>query len=799
MAELGSLQSGFRPVAYEEHSAPLQPLNIDPTQLVDTGPVSKAKANSVLYGTISKTLEDLPQTIIGSYLKGKQVGTQIAANNILQKAAQGETPNVPLGTNVTPDGMTYSQPNPYAAATAKADLESKAASTAHLKAETRALNGPMDSLDDFWSNGGDAAVPDANGFTTTNGSVFGLVPSGKMDANGKPIFKQDPNDKTDAGTPGFDPTKGAWGDNIKDPSLNGVALTPQAMQRAGIDPNSKQSPAQQGYVAQIRMPNGDGYVMPIVDKKGKEGVDFTYGAYSRIGGNMSEPNGGNIPGVSYKIVKVNSAPATPPAAPSSAPATAGMPAPTPGVRRSRPSDMRFSDDVDTGDDGALSGDDDETQGDDAVSTAERGISGILSGNTPDQSAMQPGSQQQARSTVMPFAPSQGALSDDGGDTTPSQPGAQQGQPRQSQAQITQRPSTGPTADRRVMADGSILEHPDANTYIRHLPTGESLMYQRGQARPTILHDKNTSIGYDNAADAVADFTQNKGLYPTEFTTGEDGKVHVAKAVASQKYSDKAMATIAKAGYTPTPGEPESSAVMNAMKLQAENNELNPYQQQQFDSLAKDMKGNKRLQTIAKAQAAIEDLHAVLHSDHPNPFDVKAALDAFSPIANQGQPLGPRMAQMLKSGSPTFQKLQGFIGDMENLITAGKGGQQQTMLPDAQIKQMRETADTIYGQQKQDADYILNAYRKDTRNKHLVDGSNADSIFAQMGLANNADAQPAQQKPSAAKNSGTRQDPFPAPSSQDEYNAMPEGAFYRWKDGSLKQKTTPARVAGAIPG
>ncbi len=137
-----------------------------------------------------------------------------------------------------------------------------------------------------------------------SGSVFGLVPDG---AGG---YMADPNDRTDSKVPGFDPNKGAYGANIKDPSLKGAAVSIADMRAAGIDPEHPGN-------AMVEVTGSDGtpHRYPIVDKLGTPGrVDFTLGAYNELGGPQSK-GGGLIPNLQTKIIPGDSgtsAPSIPP-------------------------------------------------------------------------------------------------------------------------------------------------------------------------------------------------------------------------------------------------------------------------------------------------------------------------------------------------------------------------------------------------------------------------------------------------------------------------------------------------------
>lgn len=132
----------------------------------------------------------------------------------------------------------------------------------------------------------------SQGFKTAEGSVFATVPDGRGG-----LSSADPNDVTDANVPGFSATKGAWGANIKDPNLKGVALTPRELAMAGVD---MKNPS--GHAVEV-LKDGKVFTYPIVDKLGKEGrIDFTGPAYNELGGPQNR-NGGTIPNLNYRIVR----------------------------------------------------------------------------------------------------------------------------------------------------------------------------------------------------------------------------------------------------------------------------------------------------------------------------------------------------------------------------------------------------------------------------------------------------------------------------------------------------------------
>jgi hypothetical protein len=152
------------------------------------------------------------------------------------------------------------------------------------------------------NGGGTSASSSAQpGGATVSGSVFGLVPDGRGGA------MNDPQDSVDAakGIRGFNPAAGAWGANIKDPTLQGVAVTPQMLASAGVDLKNTPvdaSGAIASHVAQVTMPDGTVKNYPIVDKLGTPGrVDFTYGAWQDMGGPNAR-GGGTIPGLNVQVV-----------------------------------------------------------------------------------------------------------------------------------------------------------------------------------------------------------------------------------------------------------------------------------------------------------------------------------------------------------------------------------------------------------------------------------------------------------------------------------------------------------------
>jgi len=136
---------------------------------------------------------------------------------------------------------------------------------------------------------GGLAVGDGE-WRETQGTQFGLV------RDGKGGFMDDPQDPIDAakGIPGFDRNKGAYGHNIKDPELMGVALSPAEMKAAGLNPDDPKA------LVEVSA-NGKTMRVPIVDKLGTPGkVDLTGPLLRELGG-PDHPRG-SIEGLRYRII-----------------------------------------------------------------------------------------------------------------------------------------------------------------------------------------------------------------------------------------------------------------------------------------------------------------------------------------------------------------------------------------------------------------------------------------------------------------------------------------------------------------
>ena len=258
---------------------------------------------------INQVLGNLPQNLMQSYQFGRQMQIQRTQQTMLNQIMGGGGVGA-AGSGVHwemgPQGINLSSKSPMDQFYEQERIQA-------LQNKNDAGN-VQQQLNSIPLEGG---VPQAstetpqNGALTGDATVFGLVPDGEGG------YKDDPNDVTDAATPGFDPTKGAWGANIKDPSLKAVAVSPQLLSANGVD-TSKGNVDANGLLAshavEATLPDGRTMTYPIADKKGGSGVDATYAAYNEMGG-PQETNGGVIPGVKYRIV-----PRTPDAATGSIPA-----------------------------------------------------------------------------------------------------------------------------------------------------------------------------------------------------------------------------------------------------------------------------------------------------------------------------------------------------------------------------------------------------------------------------------------------------------------------------------------------
>ena len=260
-------------------------------------PDTTGASASLAYAEIAKALGAIPGGIMESYQKGKETGQANAiADKVAGKIASGDLSGISMDST---GKATYTDPSVKAAGK-QGDLynylqgqmfdgQPQAGSTAPIGAKPSSTETPAIPAI--------PASPDASassGYFNGDGSVFSLVPDGKGG------FKDDPHDKIDKGVPGFSATTGAYGHNIKDPDLMGVAITPEDMKKAGINPNDRKSVA--GHQVEVIGPDGNPILLDIVDKNGTPGrADFTLAAYNALGG-PDEENGGLIKGIKYRIV-----------------------------------------------------------------------------------------------------------------------------------------------------------------------------------------------------------------------------------------------------------------------------------------------------------------------------------------------------------------------------------------------------------------------------------------------------------------------------------------------------------------
>src|SRR6266436_575023 len=74
---------------------------------------------------------------------------------------------------------------------------------------------------------------------------------------------------------------GAWGADLLDKNLVGVAVSPQFLRANGVD--VKKSPGSQGYKMRVTSPNGQTMVVDIVDLGPQNTIDMTYGLGKALG------------------------------------------------------------------------------------------------------------------------------------------------------------------------------------------------------------------------------------------------------------------------------------------------------------------------------------------------------------------------------------------------------------------------------------------------------------------------------------------------------------------------------------
>lgn len=307
MPELSALTRAGLPQIQFQPINPSSYIQEPPAPLpADTQQASAALGHAAVLGAISKSIAELPETFEKAYAVSQKRG-------ITNRENTAKLAGLQLQSDILSGGLSDDKKKALAGATIGPDgsMQFKIEDPRKSEAELEALklrgsqNGQSQGIKDFrrleqeWNlpaSGGDAPGDGA----TREGSVFGRVPDGRGGD------KMDPNDITDAGVPGFSATKGAWGHNIQDPTLRGVALTPSDLRAAGIDPNDPKQVA--GHVAEVTGPDGRVHKFEIVDKLGKEGrADLTLAAYREMGG-PEERNGGAISGMKVRVVPKEPAP-----------------------------------------------------------------------------------------------------------------------------------------------------------------------------------------------------------------------------------------------------------------------------------------------------------------------------------------------------------------------------------------------------------------------------------------------------------------------------------------------------------
>ena len=280
------------PVMRQEFAAP-------PELAYDTSGASRALANAKLWESLATVIAGTPEKITNAYEEGRRMGNRRKVEADFEKAKAGTTPAL-SDFSVSDGNVSYRPEDPIMRDARAAYYMNRGTTTG------------SDALKDASLYEREAAALSSQGFKnvpatsqgargTVGGSVFGLVPDGQGG------WMHDPNDKTDAHKKGFSPTQGKYINpatgqpyNIKDPNLEGVAVSPAQLRQLGVDWNDQKAVANLEVV--VTTANGQRKVLPIVDALGTEGrLDFTPKAYSALGGPTNR-GGGIIPGLSYQIV-----------------------------------------------------------------------------------------------------------------------------------------------------------------------------------------------------------------------------------------------------------------------------------------------------------------------------------------------------------------------------------------------------------------------------------------------------------------------------------------------------------------
>jgi hypothetical protein len=98
---------------------------------------------------------------------------------------------------------------------------------------------------------------------------FGRNPDGSVDTTDEKTMSY------------YDAHHGAWGADLLDKNLTGVAVSKQFLEANGIDP--RKSPSSQGYKMRVTAPNGQTEVVDIVDIGPEGKIDMTYGLGKKLG------------------------------------------------------------------------------------------------------------------------------------------------------------------------------------------------------------------------------------------------------------------------------------------------------------------------------------------------------------------------------------------------------------------------------------------------------------------------------------------------------------------------------------
>lgn len=770
MPELATPKNSISSIPQFQVVRPDIDLNLVPQRPINTAALARAQA----LGSIGSSINDA----VGEYMKGKQLALQRAQFGLQQQQAQSDIAYKQAQTNFLlgggENGRAFNLLN-------TSDLGSSPAAQ------------PTASTD---SDSGDGIA--------STGSVFGLVPDGKGG------MMNDPQDSVDAakGIAGFNPNKGAWGANIKDPNLAGVAVPESVLDDAGIDrtaSNADASGALKSHVAQVTLPDGTQKTFPIVDTGTQQGrVDFTLPAYRQVGG-PEVKGGGTVPGLKVALV----------------------PRATQASNDAVPDDSTFNPDVNTDDTGtsidigggqalnvppaamtaALQGvpstpatidqapfkfnvnpDADAQQLNIAPSlsnvnvsppqsapVSNPGIEGYMNGKpvmpaqaiaSPVNAALgvQPG---QLGGAGMPFSPNVSQTAQPDLSTVPFDPTKPVLPPVQQQSYVASRDANGNPTSKFISAG----------------PQGGEIYTPAGHTKfdaPKPLTGFQTFAALKANADAQGLIPVDPKIDPATGTWTAAKYTQAAKLTPSESQAVQAANSIG-ANIQINDGSSHDQIMGKVNDFNATHGTLTPAQAPYYEKLTAKMAGDKQLQAGLLAKHALDNVNTIAgqiaQTGTINTPQAKALLEGFNGVSNNAKTLGPRMMKMLEQGSTLSQNLQKGINNLQSLI--GGGQDQNVMAPD-QVKQIIGLTRQLSDAHQQQLGDVLDSYRSDAKMMSLPPYA-VDNAMNHYSALTQPDS-PAASAPATQLPLGTQK-----VSSQAEFDALPKGAVFTDDSGKVKRK------------